>query len=54
VTAFTEDEDKFLLVSLHRLGYGNWEDLKSAIRTSWMFRFDWYAKTLLMPVGDSE
>jgi len=42
---FTEEEDKFLLVSLHRLGYGNWEDLKSAIRTSWMFRFDWFFKS---------
>jgi len=42
---FTEDEDKFMLVALHRLGYGNWVDLKAAIRSSWMFRFDWFIKS---------
>lgn len=27
------------------LGYGNWDQLKSEIRKSWRFRFDWFIKS---------
>ena len=38
----------FLLLQLcmvHKLGYGNWEELKSAFRMSPLFRFDWFVKS---------
>ena len=30
---------------VHKLGYGNWEELKAAFRTSPLFRFDWFVKS---------
>lgn len=30
---------------VHKLGYGNWDELKSAFRTSPLFRFDWFVKS---------
>lgn len=30
---------------VNQLGYGNWEELKSAFRTSPVFRFDWFVKS---------
>lgn len=30
---------------IHRLGYGNWDELKAAFRTSPLFRFDWFVKS---------
>lgn len=30
---------------VHRLGYGSWDDLKAALRTSPLFRFDWFVKS---------
>lgn len=30
---------------VHKLGYGNWDDLKAEIRKSWRFRFDWFFKS---------
>ena len=29
----------------HKLGYGNWDKLKAAFRTSLLFRFDWFVKS---------
>jgi SWI/SNF-related matrix-associated actin-dependent regulator of chromatin subfamily A member 5 len=29
----------------HKLGYGNWDDLKAEVRKSWRFRFDWFFKS---------
>lgn len=29
----------------HKLGYGNWDELKAEIRKSWRFRFDWFFKS---------
>jgi len=26
-------------------GFGKWEDLQKEVRRSWLFRFDWWAKT---------
>lgn len=43
--AFTEEEDRFILCMVHKLGYGNWDDLKAEIRKSWRFRFDWFFKS---------
>ena len=30
---------------IHKLGYGNWDELKAAYRTSPLFRFDWFVKS---------
>jgi len=30
---------------VHKLGYGNWDELKVAFRTSPLFRFDWFVKS---------
>jgi SWI/SNF-related matrix-associated actin-dependent regulator of chromatin subfamily A member 5 len=45
--AFTEEEDRFILCMVDKLGYGNWDDLKAEIRKSWRFRFDWFFKSRL-------
>lgn len=43
--AYTEEEDRFLVCMMHRLGYGAWEEIKAEIRNSWRFRFDWFFKS---------
>lgn len=30
---------------VHKLGYGNWDELKTSFRTSPLFRFDWFVKS---------
>lgn len=30
---------------IHKLGYGNWDELKAAFRTSPLFKFDWFVKS---------
>lgn len=30
---------------VHKLGYGNWDELKAAFRTAPLFRFDWFVKS---------
>lgn len=30
---------------VNKLGYGNWDELKAAFRTSPLFRFDWFVKS---------
>ena len=30
---------------VHKLGYGQWDELKAEIRKSWRFRFDWFFKS---------
>lgn len=42
---YSEECDRFLLCSVHRLGYGNWEELKAAVHSSPVFRFDWFVKS---------
>ncbi|KAL2635064.1 hypothetical protein R1flu_006543 [Riccia fluitans] len=42
---YNEECDRFLLCMVHRLGYGNWDELKAAFRTSPLFRFDWFVKS---------
>lgn len=43
--SYTVEEDIFLIFATHKVGYGNWDDLKTEIRQSWQFRFDWFFKT---------
>ncbi|KAK9868512.1 hypothetical protein WJX84_000615 [Apatococcus fuscideae] len=43
--AYTEEEDRFILCMIHRLGYGAWDELKAEIRKTWRFRFDWFFKS---------
>ena len=43
--AYNEGEDRFMLCMTHKLGYGAWDELKAAIRSSWLFRFDWFIKS---------
>lgn len=43
--AYTEEEDRFILCMMHKLGYGAWDELKAEIRKSWRFRFDWFFKS---------
>jgi SWI/SNF-related matrix-associated actin-dependent regulator of chromatin subfamily A member 5 len=40
-----EEEDRFILCMIHKLGYGAWDELKAEIRKSWRFRFDWFFKS---------
>ncbi|OVA15033.1 SNF2-related [Macleaya cordata] len=42
---YNEECDRFLLCMVHKLGYGNWDELKAAFRTSPLFRFDWFVKS---------
>ena len=35
----------FQLCMMHKLGYGNWDELKLAFRNSPLFRFDWFVKS---------
>lgn len=43
--AYTEEEDRFILCSVEKLGYGRWDELKADARSSHRFRFDWYFKS---------
>jgi hypothetical protein len=36
--AYTEEEDRFIVCSMAKLGYGSWDDLKAEIRKHWRFR----------------
>jgi hypothetical protein len=36
--AYTEEEDRFIICCIAKLGYGAWDDLKADIRKSWKFR----------------
>ncbi|KAL1806641.1 ISWI chromatin-remodeling complex ATPase CHR11-like [Daucus carota subsp. sativus] len=42
---YNEECDRFMICMIHRLGYGNWDELKAAFRTSPLFRFDWFVKS---------
>jgi SWI/SNF-related matrix-associated actin-dependent regulator of chromatin subfamily A member 5 len=43
--AYTEEEDRFLLCAIPKVGYGAWDELKAEIRKHWLFRFDWFFKS---------
>ncbi|XP_017633850.1 ISWI chromatin-remodeling complex ATPase CHR11-like [Gossypium arboreum] len=42
---YNEECDRFMICMVHKLGYGNWEELKAAFRASPLFRFDWFVKS---------
>ncbi|KAH0937167.1 hypothetical protein HID58_004628, partial [Brassica napus] len=42
---YNEECDRFMVCMVHKLGYGNWEELKTAFKTSPLFSFDWYVKS---------
>lgn len=45
---YTEDEDRFLVCVLHKLGFEKenvYEELRSAVRVAPQFRFDWFLKS---------
>ncbi|KAG1371207.1 Chromatin-remodeling complex ATPase [Cocos nucifera] len=42
---YNEECDRFMLCMVHKLGYGNWDELKAAFRASPLFRFDWFVKS---------
>ncbi|CAA7061895.1 unnamed protein product [Microthlaspi erraticum] len=42
---YNEDCDRFMICMVHKVGYGNWEELKSEFKTSISFKFDWYVKS---------
>ncbi|ESQ41864.1 hypothetical protein EUTSA_v10012527mg [Eutrema salsugineum] len=42
---YNEDCDRFMICMVHKLGYGNWDELKAAFRTSPSFKFDWFVKS---------
>ncbi|KAG4945806.1 hypothetical protein JHK87_041813 [Glycine soja] len=42
---YNEECDRFMICMVHKLGYGNWDELKAAFRTSPLFRFDWFVKS---------
>ncbi|XP_065188236.1 SWI/SNF-related matrix-associated actin-dependent regulator of chromatin subfamily A member 5-like [Sycon ciliatum] len=45
---YTEEEDRFLICMLHKLGFDRenvYDELRAAIRVSPMFRFDWFLKS---------
>ncbi|XKL63332.1 hypothetical protein PGB90_005696 [Kerria lacca] len=45
---YTEEEDRFLVCMLHKLGFDKenvYEELKAAVRSAPQFRFDWFIKS---------
>ncbi|KAK7591268.1 hypothetical protein V9T40_002881 [Parthenolecanium corni] len=45
---YTEEEDRFLICMLHKLGFDKenvYEELKAAVRCAPQFRFDWFIKS---------
>jgi SWI/SNF-related matrix-associated actin-dependent regulator of chromatin subfamily A member 5 len=42
---FSGDNDTFILLAIHKYGYGCWDRLQREIRASPRFRFDWYIKS---------
>lgn len=43
--SYTQEEDAFLLVMMHRHGYGAARRIHLEIRRAWQFRFDWFFKS---------
>ncbi|CAA3020988.1 ISWI chromatin-remodeling complex ATPase CHR11-like isoform X5 [Olea europaea var. sylvestris] len=42
---YNEECDRFMICMVHKIGYGNWDELKAAFRMSPLFRFDWFVKS---------
>ncbi|CAI7837625.1 unnamed protein product, partial [Closterium sp. NIES-54] len=46
---YTEESDRFMICMIQRLGYGNWDELRAAVRQSHLFKFDWFLKSRQPP-----
>jgi len=42
---FLPEEDQFLICLTNELGYGNWSDIKTEMRSAFQFKFDWWLKS---------
>ncbi|XP_047319359.1 ISWI chromatin-remodeling complex ATPase CHR11-like [Impatiens glandulifera] len=42
---YNEECDRFMICMIHKMDYGNWDELKAAFRMSPLFRFDWFIKS---------
>ncbi|XP_047311709.1 ISWI chromatin-remodeling complex ATPase CHR11-like [Impatiens glandulifera] len=42
---YNEECDRFMICMVRKLGYGNWEELKTALRKAPLFHFDWFIKS---------
>ena len=45
---YTEEEDRFLVCMLHKLGFDKenvYDELRQAVRQAPQFRFDWFIKS---------
>jgi len=54
---YTEEEDRFLICMLHKLGFDKenvYDELRTAIRQAPQFRFDWFIKSRTAMVGHSD
>ena len=54
---YTEEEDRFLICMLHKLGFDKesvYDELRQCIRNSPQFRFDWFLKSRTAMVGGSD
>jgi len=51
---YTEEEDRFLVCMLHKLGFDRenvYDELRTAVRQAPQFRFDWFIKSRTAMVG---
>lgn len=54
---YTEEEDRFLICMLHKLGFDKesvYDELRQCIRNSPQFRFDWFLKSRTAMVSDND
>lgn len=43
--AWIDEEDRWLICMVWKLGYGRWDEIKLEARKEWRFRFDWYLRS---------
>ena len=42
---YVEEEDRFLICSMHECGYSQWEEVKLKVRSNPWFKFNWFIKS---------
>lgn len=42
---FSEDEDKFISISLYKFGYGSWDLIRNDLRNNERFALNWVVRT---------
>ena len=53
---YTEEEDRFLVCMLHKLGFDRenvYDELRAAVRQAPQFRFDWFIKSRTAMVSNA-